>query len=404
MRREMMQMGNFYNSETHYFPTSQGFKLFYIYKIPYSQLFFEKGNDGHFTSGIIVNIEIADSTSDSIIRGFDERSVSVDNFDLTNSKTAILQGMIGVDLNDGHYKLSAIISDKTSKRERRIPPIDLGISNSDKILEPINIESNKTICDGSEAFVVSNNSSFIPFNKPENILAFPVTDSTINSLTISVNRHDTVLVNRESSSLITLADPSFSICDNKIIIPINKNGNGLKYFLFNDFSAMLTEGPIRIEVVPNQDTTKKKYFMSDIVWIAKPKSLLDPETAIKFLSIIESEQKVDQLLKSDDYKIALNDYWQKLDPTPGTKYNELMNEFYQRVDYSQETFKSIDGSNGAYSDRGKIYIKFGPPKKIERNSSNSDKVVETWIYENPQRKFVFVDNDGTGKYSLVSEQ
>jgi GWxTD domain-containing protein len=166
----------------------------------------------------------------------------------------------------------------------------------------------------------------------------------------------------------------------------------------------LSEGPISIRVVPDNDSSKKKIFFSDVVWIGKPRSLLNPETALNLLEIIEPEEKIDQLLKKDNYKVALDDYWQKLDPTPNTNYNELMNEFYQRVDYCQENFKSIDGSNGAYSDRGKIYIKLGPPDKIERNSSNEDKVVETWFYNKPKKKFVFVDNDGTGKYLLVSEQ
>lgn len=404
LKREMMQMGNFYNSEIHYFPSPQGFKFYYIFKIPYSQLFFEKDNDDHFTSGITVNIEITDSSSNLITRGFDERTVSVTDFDRTTSKTETLQGLISLILQEGHYKLSAIISDKTSKRERRIPPVNLNLTKEYQILHPLVLEQNNTKCDKSEVFIVSNNSSFIPFNKPQNILAIPVLDSTLNSLTINVKRRDTVLVSGESFNQTIFADATLNLCDDKIVIPLSTKEERLRYFLFNAFSAKLSEGPIRIEVIPNQDSTKKKIFMSDVIWIGKPRSLLDAESAIELLSIIDTEQKVNQLLNSDDYKAALNDYWQKLDPTPDTKYNELMNEFYQRVDYCQETFKSIDGSKGAYSDRGKIYIIFGPPNKIERNSSNSDKVVETWFYDNQKKKFVFVDNDGTGKYSLVSEQ
>ena len=79
-----------------------------------------------------------------------------------------------------------------------------------------------------------------------------------------------------------------------------------------------------------------------------------------------------------------------------------MAEFYTRVDYTLKNFGSITGVKGVESDRGKIFVKFGKPNKIERSSNLQGKVVETWIYDKLQRKFVFVDKDGTGEFSLES--
>jgi hypothetical protein len=112
----MMQMGKYYNSEVHYFPSKDGFSFYYIYKIPYSQLFFEKDSNDNFTAGIIVNIELSDSISNLITRGFDEKTVSVNNFDLTTSKDLSLQGLININLKEGRYKLLVTISDKISQR------------------------------------------------------------------------------------------------------------------------------------------------------------------------------------------------------------------------------------------------------------------------------------------------
>ena len=53
--REIIQAGKYYNSEIHYFPTNGSFNVFYIYKISYSQLFFEKISE-QFKAGISVNI------------------------------------------------------------------------------------------------------------------------------------------------------------------------------------------------------------------------------------------------------------------------------------------------------------------------------------------------------------
>jgi hypothetical protein len=49
-----------------------------------------------------------------------------------------------------------------------------------------------------------------------------------------------------------------------------------------------------------------------------------------------------------------------------------------------------------------IYIKFGKPDQVERASNEKGKIVETWIYTKPQRKFVFVDKQGVGVFSLES--
>jgi len=81
-----------------------------------------------------------------------------------------------------------------------------------------------------------------------------------------------------------------------------------------------------------------------------------------------------------------------------------MNEFYTRVDYCEMNFRPLSGNGGAKSDRGKTYIKFGPPDSIDRDTDNQDKVVESWTYNKSQRKFVFIDKDGTGKFTFVNGQ
>ncbi len=403
LNRELIQSGNFFNSELHYFPASDSFNVYLAYKIPFSQLFFEKNND-MFTSGIQVNLEIKDSADNLIRRTFDARDTSVSDFEITNSKDHYLQGLLFVKLKAGKYKLFTIISDKTTKRERNLPPTELEISDSDKILNPIVIKSDQIVCDKNDSFVLSNFSSTIPFNHPNAILAIPVTDSTINSVTIKVQRNDTVLVSDEKNQKVSSCSNSLQLCDNEIIISPAYLKSGIKYFLFNSFSANLTEGPIQIEVTPDNKSVKQQKFYSQVIWIGKPQSLLNAEKAIKYLSVIESDDKNNKMLKSDNLQKELNSYWEKIDPTPATKYNELMNEFYQRVDYCEKSFRFIDGNGGAFSDRGKIYIKYGPPAKISRATSSDDKIVETWNYENPKRTFVFVDNEGTGKYLLVAEK
>ena len=401
---DIIQSGKFYNSEIHFFPSNQDYSVYYSYKISYSQLFFEKKNE-KFYAGININLEIMDSAGNSIKRAFDERKISVEDFDITNSPNAFLQGVIEFNLPAGKYNLLAIISDLTSKRERRIPPIELQINKTNTILNPIVFDPGKINCDELESYVLSNNSSSIPFNKPNNDLVIPVSDPKINSLTIAIKRGDIVLISGEKIIDSFLANPEIKLCNDKIVIRQSIDTANVKIFLVKDFSSKLNEGPIQLEIYPDENAEDKQIYNLNVIWIAKPISLMDAEAAIKLLEIIEPKVKVSDLLsKQGPNENNLYEYWNEKDPTPDTKYNELMNEFYSRVDYCEKNFRTISGNGGAKSDRGKTYIKFGMPDSIERDTNSNDKVVETWFYKKSNRKFFFVDVDGTGKFQLTEGQ
>lgn len=404
IQNEIIQTGKFFNSEIHFFPSNEDYLVYYSYKISNSQLFFEKKDD-LFNAGFSVNIEIKDSAANIVKRVFDERKISVENFELTNSQNLFLQGVLNFNLPEGKYSLQSVISDQISKRERRIPPIDLEIRKSKTILSPIVFEPGKIICAGSDSYILSNNSASIPFNKPTNDLVIPVSNPQINSLYINVKRGDTVLIADEKVTASLPANPEIILCDDKVVITKSSDTAKVKLFLAEDFSSKLTEGPIKVEIYPDGASDEKQIFNLNVIWIGKPISLSEPEEAIKFIEIIESKEVVSDIFNtggSDTEKLF--NYWNKQDPTPDTKFNELMNEFYTRVDYCELNFRTLAGNGGAKSDRGKTYIKFGPPDSIERDTDNDDKVVESWTYKKSQRKFVFVDSEGVGKFTLVNGQ
>jgi len=402
--RNIIQSGKFYNSEIHFFPSEQDYTVYYSYKISYSQLFFEKNAD-QFNAGFNVRIEVKDSSGKIIERAFDERIVSVKYFDITNSKNTFLQGVINIKLAEGKYSFAAMISDETSKRERRIPPIDLLIKKENLILAPIVFEPEKILCNDFDSYVLTNNSSSIPFNKPTNDLVIPVTDKSINSLTITVKRGDTVFYSDKKIIDSFLANPEIINCDDKVVVTQSVDSSNVKIFIVPNFSAKLTEGSVQVEIYPDENPKLKQIFDMNVIWIVKPFSLSDPEEAIIFLETIEGKDAVSNILSgSGTDGENLYNYWHKQDLTPETEFNELMNEFYTRVDYCELNFKSLAGNSGAKSDRGKTYIKFGPPDSIDRDIDNKDKVVESWFYKKLNRKFVFVDMDGTGKFTLANGQ
>ena len=183
INREIIQSGNFFNAEIHTFPGQNGYEVYYSYKIPFSQLFFQKQN-GTFLGGLKVNLEVKSDDGGFIKREFDERKIIVNNFEETNSRDLFLSGIIHLTLSPSNYKVNTVIIDLTSKRERKLPPNDLKINDSLNILDPIVVEPQKYRCTDNEFYTLVNNSSAIPFNEPKSQLIIPVTDLTIKTLNL----------------------------------------------------------------------------------------------------------------------------------------------------------------------------------------------------------------------------
>ena len=93
------------------------------------------------------------------------------------------------------------------------------------------------------------------------------------------------------------------------------------------------------------------------------------------------------------------EFWAKHNPNPKEPNNELMEEYYARVDYANKNFGGY--MDGWKTDRGMVFIEFGPPQNIERHPFDADnKPFEIWYYYNQNREFVFVDETGFGDYRL----
>ncbi|MGA3016385.1 MAG: GWxTD domain-containing protein [Bryobacteraceae bacterium] len=63
----------------------------------------------------------------------------------------------------------------------------------------------------------------------------------------------------------------------------------------------------------------------------------------------------------------IEQFWLRRDPTPGTPENEFREEHYRRIAYANQHFASR--IPGWKTDRGRIYITYGPPDEIEDHSS-----------------------------------
>ena len=96
--------------------------------------------------------------------------------------------------------------------------------------------------------------------------------------------------------------------------------------------------------------------------------------------IIQPEEKKAYLALRDEAERQqfIVQFWERRDPTPGTAVNEAKEEHYRRIQWANERCKE-PGSNkpGWATDKGRTYIRFGPPDEIE---SHPEKGYEQWLY------------------------
>jgi GWxTD domain-containing protein len=129
----------------------------------------------------------------------------------------------------------------------------------------------------------------------------------------------------------------------------------------------------------------------------------NPAEGIALVRYIATSEELGRLedARPEERNKAWTEFWKSHDPTPDTDQNEFKEEFFRRVRYANENFSSL--GPGWRTDRGMIYIQYGPPDQIESYPHNVDgPPQEVWLYYNLRRRFVFVDYDGFGRYELFT--
>ncbi len=132
------------------------------------------------------------------------------------------------------------------------------------------------------------------------------------------------------------------------------------------------------------ETPYKKWLNEDVVYI-----------------ITDEERKSFHQLNTDEEREQfIEQFWLRRDPTPDTAENEYKEEHYRRIAYANDHFAS--GIPGWKTDRGRIYITFGPPDEIESHPSGgsynrpmSEGGGETSTYPFEQWRYRYLEGIGT---------
>jgi GWxTD domain-containing protein len=136
--------------------------------------------------------------------------------------------------------------------------------------------------------------------------------------------------------------------------------------------------------------------------------------------ISDEERKAFKALQTDEERDQfVEQFWLRRDPTPDTEENEYREEHYRRIAYANQYFAS--GIPGGKSDRGMIYIKYGPPDERDQHNGGTEQrsfqegggetsmfPYEQWRYRYiegfpPNVEIEFVDTTMTGEFHMTMD-
>jgi GWxTD domain-containing protein len=155
-------------------------------------------------------------------------------------------------------------------------------------------------------------------------------------------------------------------------------------------------------IVPTDSTQLIVALAPD--WVAP-----DYQTAIGYLRYAGTSAQLDSLATARPWERAhlLHSFWGKRDHVPETTENEFFERYFRRVRDANDRFSEATTA-GWLTDRGSVYIVFGPPDQVLRHleAGQGPQQSQVWLYNESletELRLVFSDPTATGAYALTIE-
>jgi GWxTD domain-containing protein len=375
-----------------------------MFRIQYDALIFERSTSfrGEYVAMPILEIEIKDTNG--IIRGRIQwkDSVFAQTFEQSNDTKGYVFGMRSVILQRNHYVVTLALLDKGRVIKKfRLPSIALR-----EIGQPLFTSGNPF----SNVFTPDIYNGNIPFGSTRQYAVFPLSSSiSVTSATLNRQR-----ANEEYSHHVKpITSTRTELRNNASIMPENlessasfqpfplliNEANGLQVLIVQFPDNVIAPGRYSLvlhhgEKKGKQDSTRFDFACQ---WEDMPTTLISAEYARQVMKYLLTDDEFDKLSASSDLDIRkkIIDWWKKNDPTPTTIYDEPMTEYFKRADRAFTEFQTITESDGIMTQRGKIALLYGFPKKRDMEIPSQGVRKEIWTYPSPiNKRFIFVQQSG----------
>lgn len=395
------------------------------YRIPFDFFVFVRDSSSPVSSSFIaradITIELLDPNGVSEARQLTHRAITAKEPPKARGTGQFLRGIVSFSLPAGVYTLVTEVADLESNRKALDKGRKITLSSSHyRTLEHSDILLTEPFSGSLDTATMLTTLSFggdIPFGRDFSAVFNCRSADPPESLAFSWKLYR--YVPEKKDSVLCLSDTVGQGLHlfKGAILELSQNSREASYRAApapsDNFSVVgfhlagesLEQGNYRLSVSLRggaEDRSIVKFF--SIRWLTMPVSLRRTDLAVAATRYImpEEEYKELQSQKTGKQTQTIEEFWKKRDPTPGTAYNEAMAEYYSRADEASVSFSTVRGVDGIQTDRGKVYILYGPPAETERRLAPSAAPSETWFYPSLSKKFLFVDESRAGDYQLFS--
>ena len=364
------------------------------YSVNYTNLVFLKSGDARdtFSAFLTFSADAIDSATGSNYHRSKSKEVGTPTYEGTRSKKSHAEDFVTLRLPRSVFHIAAELRDDTQR---------LTYLHTDVRRDFSEIDSSGF--DSIIFFDSVSNSSYHPVIQP-NVAVFPEPirfGIVCGNTSPEVTRAD--LLTKEGKLLRGNANLT------RLAAKLRPASIGLDlvFLALPDSNTCIEIGEIRADTLPEgfyqlriHGKTTQRTFPFCYSWITKPRTLRNFTTAFSLLKYVVQDSIYSEMESGNEKeKIEkFNHFWRSLDPTPGTAYNELEAQFYERADYADNAFATIGARAGASTDRGKAYILFGKPDSVKREYKD-DGTLEVWSYTKLKKNLIFKEK-GFGEFEL----
>ncbi len=378
-----------------------------------------EGNSPFHRSGELV-VELADSTGGIAARAMQTLEIPEQDADRKKAGSLWEQGMFRLMVPPGRYRILMTVEDQESRRSimdsswfvRTSPRAVSGLATASLVLLAPPGET-----DGIADLRLMNYGEDVLFGRPAALLV----------VWTPAGGRDSLLTVKYSfaGEPASAEDRPFLPPDREVTVPLYR---GVSFAPWTDSSraayrvsrngtggtcaavvpvpfARLLLRPYRMTFALSSGTDKFEVVRKGrTVWPDMPFSLKDIDNAIDALRYVTTEAELDSLRRGnmETRRGNLEGFWRSKGGKQETAFNEVMTEYYRRVDLATRDFGTLRQPDGFRSDRGRIYVLYGPPTSTDRTLSPVSGFQEVWTYVRLKKKFMFVDQNKSGTYVLVS--
>ena len=353
-------------------------------EIPFSSLQFIKRNSD-FIASYSASVMLTNSNEKQLIKKVWSDSIVVGEYIHTQSKLRTKKHFVNFNVSKEKYKITSELYDNDTRKK-----------GSKK--KSLNFIKQKKTPSLMEPIIITNLKGEWGFDSDE----FPILGRKITNIDNGLNVITSGFLDDNPYSIET----KIQLGDQTVSLPVieSQTENGFFTHMVKVEKEYLQSFNTKIIFELKQLKAIKKIEKN--ITIFKPgisgyiKNIESSFRQMKYI-LTNSERKNAKGKKGKDLENIFLKYWESRDPTPETSLNELMEEYYIRVNYVNEYF-NMSWKEGWETDFGMIYILFGPPDEIQRSNVNSSNtsVYQIWYYNRINKQFVFKDQNGFGDYRL----